>query len=82
LGSPLRADPAPISREIPLTAFYSRQDRIVRYPRGLAPPGYQSIEVGGSHCGLAYNVRVYRHLGGLLQLGKSLNDRPRQADRA
>lgn len=67
LGSPLRFDAAPLAPSIPLTAIYTRSDRIVRYPRALAPEGARSLEVSGSHCGMAFNAQVYRHLGVLLQ---------------
>ena len=67
LGSPLRVDAAPLSPSILLTAIYSRSDRIVRHPRALAPDGAQNLEVTGSHCGMAVNAQVYRHLAALLQ---------------
>jgi len=40
----------------------------VRHPRALAPGGAQNLDVTGSHCGMAFNAQVYRHLGVLLQL--------------
>jgi hypothetical protein len=33
MGSPLNIDAAPIDAGTPLTAIYSREDRLVRYPR-------------------------------------------------
>ena len=76
IGSPLNFDAAPIGAPIPLTAIYSRSDRIVRYPRALAPNGTyrdganqdrgRNIEVAGCHCGMAFNSQVYRILAQLL----------------
>jgi pimeloyl-ACP methyl ester carboxylesterase len=76
MGSPLHLDAAPIGAPIPLTAIYARGDRIVRYPRALAPDGSlrdgkyvdaeSNIEVSGCHCGMAFNPRVYQVLGRLL----------------
>ena len=67
LGAPLSTDPAPLSPAIPLTAIYSRTDRMVRYPRALGPDAARNIEVTGSHCGMAVNAQIYRHLATLLQ---------------
>jgi len=67
LGAPLRTDAAPLSPAIPLTAIYSRTDRMVRYPRALGPDAARNLEVTGSHCGMAVNAQVYRHLATLLQ---------------
>jgi pimeloyl-ACP methyl ester carboxylesterase len=67
LGAPLRTDAAPLSPSIPLTAIYSRTDRMVRYPRALGPDAARNIEVTGSHCGMAVNAQIYRHLATLLQ---------------
>ena len=71
IGAPLNLDAAPIGAPIPLTAIYTRGDRIVRYPRALAPDGSRddngrNIEVGGCHCGMAFNAQVYRALARLL----------------
>jgi pimeloyl-ACP methyl ester carboxylesterase len=50
-----------------LTAIYSRADRIVRHPGGMArEPLAENVEVRGSHIGLAFNPEVYRQLGRLL----------------
>lgn len=79
IGSPLNMDAAPIGAPIPLTAIYTRGDRIVRYPRALAPDGSlrdakyvdadHNIEVLGCHCGLAFNPQVYQVLSRLLPEG-------------
>lgn len=67
LGSPLGMSTGHLPPSVRLTAIYSRQDPIVRYPAGLArDPGAESIEVRGSHIGLAHNRFVYRELGRLL----------------
>jgi pimeloyl-ACP methyl ester carboxylesterase len=71
ISSPLNIDAAPIGAPIPLTAIYTRGDRIVRYPRALAPDGSRNddgrnIEVSGCHCGMAFNSEVYRALARLL----------------
>ena len=67
LGSPLAMGTETLPPTVALTAIYSRDDRIVRYPSSLArDPGAASIEVPGSHIGLAMNAAVYRELGRLL----------------
>jgi pimeloyl-ACP methyl ester carboxylesterase len=63
LGAPLHSVAA---SPHPLVALYSRSDRVVRYPRALAPNGGRNIEITGSHGGMAFNAQVYRHLGALL----------------
>jgi hypothetical protein len=69
MGSPLNIDAAPIDAGTPLTAIYSREDRLVRYPRALAPGGLRGggrgIEVTGCHCGMVFNSQVYRAAGRL-----------------
>jgi pimeloyl-ACP methyl ester carboxylesterase len=69
MGSPLNIDAAPIDAGTPLTAIYSREDRLVRYPRALAPGGLRvggrGIEVTGCHCGMVFNSQVYRAVGRL-----------------
>lgn len=61
LGSPLGLDAGPIPASVRFTAIYTRADRIVRYPRALAPgPGARNVEAGGSHVGMAFNADVYR----------------------
>ncbi len=67
LGSPLIMTRSRLPESVRLTAIYSREDRIVRHPGAVArDPGAQSIEVRGSHIGLAGNPIVYRHLARLL----------------
>jgi triacylglycerol lipase len=70
LGSPLRLSRGRLPESVLMTAIYSRDDRIVRYPGGLAlDPGARNIEVRGSHLGLAVNPAVYRRLGHALAGG-------------
>jgi len=76
ISSPLNIDAAPLGAPLPLIAIYTRDDRIVRYPRALAPDGARnhggrSIEVSGCHCGMAFNAQVYRILGQLLAENQS-----------
>jgi pimeloyl-ACP methyl ester carboxylesterase len=71
MGSPLGIDARPIGAPIPLTAIYSRSDRIVRYPRALYRHATRNVEVPGSHCGMAFNAAIYRLLGSLLS-GRTL----------
>ena len=72
LGSPLAMGTGALPACVPLTAIYSRQDPIVRYPAAIArDPGAASIEVRGSHIGLAANRAVYRELGRLLAAPKA-----------
>ena len=71
LGSPLRFVRNQASSSVPFTAIYSRADRIVRHPGGVAPePSARNIEVRGSHTGLAFNPEVYRQLARRLPEGK------------
>jgi triacylglycerol lipase len=64
LGSPLRMSRGQLPENVLMTAIYSRDDRIVRYPGALAQdPGARNLEVRGSHIGLAVNPAVYRRLG-------------------
>ena len=74
VGSPLRFTRSRLPGHIRLTAIYSRDDRVVRHPSGIArDPGAESIEVPGSHFGLTVNATVYRHLGRLL---RASNEQP------
>jgi pimeloyl-ACP methyl ester carboxylesterase len=62
MGSPLKLDAGRVS--VPFTAIYTRADRIVRYPKALAPDaGARNVEVGGCHVGMAFNAAVYRAIG-------------------
>jgi triacylglycerol lipase len=59
MGSPLRLDAAPT--QVPFAAIYTRNDRIVRYPRAVADdPNARNVEAGGCHVGMAFNADVYR----------------------
>jgi len=52
-----------LSLSVALTAIHTRNDRIVRHPCALGRDDHaQSLEVSGSHSGLALNAEVYRHL--------------------
>lgn len=74
LGSPLLAGRSRLPDTVRLTAIYSRDDRVVRHPGAVArDPGARSIEVRGSHIGLAGNVEVYRLLGPLLREGAPIH---------
>ncbi len=71
LGSPLGLDAGPIPASVRFTAIYTRGDRIVRYPRALAPgPGARNVEAGGSHVGMAFNADVYRAIASALAAGR------------
>jgi triacylglycerol lipase len=82
LGSPLRLGRGRLPESVLMTAIYSRDDRIVRYPGALAQdPGARNLEVRGSHLGLAVNSAVYRRLSNAL--AGALEDRantPRSTD--
>jgi pimeloyl-ACP methyl ester carboxylesterase len=75
IGSPLRVRQAGVRSRVPLTAIRSRDDRIVRGERALAPGGSENLEVGGSHIGLVFNAQVYRHLGRLLSASSAADAR-------
>lgn len=51
---------------IPFTSIYSRSDGVVVWQHCLDADSNNNIEVQGTHCGLAFNSQVYRHLGRLL----------------
>jgi pimeloyl-ACP methyl ester carboxylesterase len=69
LASPLRFVRRGMPTAVPVTAFYSRADSIVRYPAALASDGHaRNIEVNSSHIGMAGHPEVYRRLGPLLRL--------------
>jgi triacylglycerol lipase len=79
LGSPLSRSRGRLPENVRMTAIYTRDDRIVRYPGALArEPGARNIEVLGSHTGLAVNPAVYRRLAYLLP-GRA-EDQAREAD--
>ena len=68
LGSPLRFVRRRLSVSVPITAFYSRGDSVVRYPAAIAPDTHaRNIEVDSSHIGMAGHREVYRRLGSLLR---------------
>lgn len=63
LGSPLAMGTGELPRSVRMTAIYSRQDEIVRYPASLArDPRAKNVQVTGSHIGLPFNPAVYRVL--------------------
>ena len=67
LGSPLIGVRGELPASVTLTSLYSKADPIVRYPAAVPRLARaESIEVSGSHTGLATNREVYRHLGRLL----------------
>jgi len=67
LASPLRYIRGSLPKSVPLTAFYSRVDSIVRYPAAVASDSHaRNIEVASSHIGMANHPEVYRRLGTLL----------------
>jgi triacylglycerol lipase len=79
LGSPLSMSRGRLPESVHLTAIYTRDDRIVRYPSALArEPGARNIEVRGSHIGLAVNPAVYRRLAYVLP--ERAEDRAKEAD--
>jgi hypothetical protein len=63
----LRAAP-----RVPTTSIYSRSDGVVNWKACLRPD-INSIEVNGSHVGLALNPEVYRILAHLLPAPWRLN---------
>ena len=67
LGSPLAMSRGSMPEGVPLTAIFSRADPIVPFPGALPRDrGARTIEVNGSHVGMAGNREVYRALGRLL----------------
>jgi pimeloyl-ACP methyl ester carboxylesterase len=76
LASPLRRIVGRLPASVPITAFYSRSDPIVRHPAALArDPHARNIEVANSHTGIASHPEVYRGLGSLLQQGRDRKQR-------
>ena len=51
--------------KVPLTSIYTRSDGIVHW-RACLPPDVPTIEVRGSHSGLAHNAEVFHILARLL----------------
>ena len=63
----LRRLSEPLPDGVRLTSIYTREDAVVHWRACLdEDPQAQCIEVRGTHCGLAWNATVYRHLGRLL----------------
>ena len=63
LGSPLALAQEQLPTAVRMTAIYSREDEIVRYPASLARDRRaKNMKVPGSHIGLAFNPAVYRVL--------------------
>jgi pimeloyl-ACP methyl ester carboxylesterase len=80
LASPLRLVRRRLPTSVPLTAFYSRKDSVVRHPGALAPdPHGRNIEVASSHIGMAAHPEVYRGLGPLLRQNVSRQQRTNKA---
>jgi len=68
LGSPLALARRMLDPEVAITAIYSRSDRNVLYPQSLPRESHaNTIEVSGTHAGLATNRRVFRVLASLLR---------------
>jgi pimeloyl-ACP methyl ester carboxylesterase len=68
LGSPLQLIRNPLPTAVPVSAFYSKNDSIVRHPAALARDRHaRNIEVDASHIGMANHPAVYRRLGVLLR---------------
>jgi pimeloyl-ACP methyl ester carboxylesterase len=59
LGTPLRSSPDAPAR-VPVTSIYSKSDSIVPWQLAVLPDGplRESVEVRGSHLGLAHNPAV------------------------
>jgi hypothetical protein len=54
---------APIPDGVRLTCIYSREDAVVHWKACFdGDPRTRSFEVRGTHCGLAWNHRVYEHV--------------------
>ncbi|HJU12689.1 MAG TPA: hypothetical protein VJ728_17525 [Candidatus Binataceae bacterium] len=69
LASPLQYIRRSLPPSVPIVAFYSRADSIVRYPAAVASdPHARNIEVAASHIGIAAHPEVYRKLGELLRM--------------
>ena len=63
LGSPLAMAQESLPGSVRMTAIYSRDDQIVRYPSALARDRRaKNVKVPGSHIGLPFNPAVYRVL--------------------
>ena len=63
LGSPLALAQESLPGSVRMTAIYSRDDEIVRYPSSLARDRRaKNVKVPGSHIGLAFNPAVFRVL--------------------
>src|SRR5262249_8869633 len=77
LASPLQFVRRPLPMPVPVTAFYSRRDSIVRHPAALAPDRHaRNIEVDSSHIGMAVHPEVYRRLGPLLRQAARADRQP------
>jgi hypothetical protein len=68
LGSPLQLVRRRLPTTVAITAFYSKNDSIVRHPAAIAPDRHaRNIEVDSSHFGMVSHPEVYRRLGLLLR---------------
>jgi pimeloyl-ACP methyl ester carboxylesterase len=56
---------APLRKNAPAVAVFSRSDAIVDW-RACLDPAAEWVEIDGSHCGMAVNAEVYRELERLL----------------
>jgi pimeloyl-ACP methyl ester carboxylesterase len=52
----------PLPADTPFVSIYSRSDGIVDW-RACLEPGARLVEVDSSHCGMAWNVDVFRAIG-------------------
>jgi triacylglycerol lipase len=63
----LRLLASPLPDNVRLTSIYTREDAVVHWRSCFDPDARsENFEVRGTHCGLAWNAAVYRHLGRLL----------------
>ncbi len=53
---------APFPSDIRFTSIYSRSDGIVNW-RACLDPASEQVEVSSSHCGMAFNGRVFTEIG-------------------
>jgi pimeloyl-ACP methyl ester carboxylesterase len=59
--------------EVPFLSIYSRSDGIVDWRACLDPAG-RNLEVDSSHCGMAFNVDVFRAIGAHLEKAQRATD--------
>lgn len=74
---------APFPSGTRMTCIYTREDAVADWRSCIEPTGVaEAIEVSGSHTGLAWNARVYRHLGRVLAGGPRIHGVPGPAGAA